>query len=75
MAKPHLTLIPTTFASRPGVRGWLSGWVRRWRARLRRPRTAGIAGLNDHLRGDIGLPALCYRHGFGERGWIGRPRP
>jgi len=76
MAKPRLTLVPATPLSRPVARvAWLPEWLQRWRTMSRRPRTAGIAGLSNHLRGDIGLPALCYRHGLGERGWIGRPRP
>jgi hypothetical protein len=33
--------------------------------------------MSDHLRRDIGLPALAYRHGFAGRvlEWIDRPRP
>jgi hypothetical protein len=81
MNRPRLSAVapqPAAAAGRAG--GWrravLAG-VRRLLAGLWRRGAVKLPEMSDHLRRDIGLPALAYRGGFSGRilERIDRPRP
>ena len=81
MNKSRLTVVaalPAAAAGRAG--GWrravLAG-VRRLLAGLWRREAVKLPEMSDHLRRDVGLPALAYRHGLADQTWrwLDVPRP